>query len=133
LRIVSGQAVAHDFTLEPAPVQLRELTVLTVTAENALVPRDEFTTKQRVYGEFADQLPVDRLQGLLALQQGVVAGIDTGFSGRQTLSIRGGRPDEVITYIDGVPVTPGYRSLGSGGFPLQTGTEISVGTNGVEE
>ncbi|HEX5574702.1 MAG TPA: carboxypeptidase regulatory-like domain-containing protein, partial [Gemmatimonadales bacterium] len=133
LRILAGQTITQDFTLEPAPVQLQQLTVLAVTAENALVPRDEVTTKQRVNGEFADQLPVDQLRALLALQPGVVADVDPTVGERQILSIRGGRPDEVVTYIDGVPVTPGYRSLGGGNFPLQEGTEVRVGTNGMEE
>jgi hypothetical protein len=131
LRVVAGQTITQDFALEPAPVQLRELTVI---AENLLVPRDEVTSKQRVDGEFTQQLPVDRLRGVLALQPGVVAGADTGFAGRQSLSIRGGRPDEMVTYIDGVPVSPGYRSLGYGDPPrLTLGTEIGVGTNAVEE
>jgi carboxypeptidase family protein/TonB-dependent receptor-like protein len=132
LRVLAGQTITQDFALEPAPLQLRELTV--VAAENPLVPRDEVTSKQRVSGWFTERLPVDRLRGVLALQPGIVAGVDTGFGGRQSLSIRGGRPDEVVTYIDGVPVSPGYRSLGYG-FPssMMLGTEISVGTNAVEE
>ncbi|MFL5513943.1 MAG: hypothetical protein ACJ8CN_16085, partial [Gemmatimonadales bacterium] len=56
------------------------------------------------------------------------------FGGRQSLSVRGGRPDEVVTYVDGVPVSPGYRSLGYGNPPrLMRGSEISVGTNAIEE
>ena len=132
LRVLAGQTITQDFTLEPAPLELRELTV--VAAENRLVPRDEVTSKQRVEGWFTERLPVDRLRGVLALQPGIVAGVDTGFGGRQSLSIRGGRPDEAVTYIDGVPVSPGYRSLGYGDPPqLMLGTEISVGTNAVEE
>ncbi len=128
LRVMAGQTVSQDFVLEPATVQLQELT--TVIAENPLVPRDEVTTKQRVNGEFADELPVDRLRGLLALQPGVVAAVDLDSHDNPTLSIRGGRPDEAVTYIDGVPVSPGYRSVGYGD---PSGTEISVGSNGVEE
>jgi carboxypeptidase family protein/TonB-dependent receptor-like protein len=128
LRLLAGQTITQDFALEPAPLQLRELTV--VAAENLLVPRDEVTSKQRVSGWFTERLPVDRLRGVLALQPGIVAGVDTGYGGLQPLSIRGGRFDEAVTYIDGVPVSPGYRApvvLGT------RGTEISVGTNAVEE
>ncbi|HKH82863.1 MAG TPA: TonB-dependent receptor [Gemmatimonadales bacterium] len=124
LRVLAGQTITQDFLLQPAPVQLQELTSL--VAANPLVPRDEVTSKQRVSGEFTDDLPVDRLRGVLTLQPGVIGGVDNGVE-RQSLSIRGGRPDEVVTYIDGVPVTPGYRE----GDPA--GTEISVATNGVEE
>ena len=45
-------------------------------------------------------------------------------------SIRGGRTQEAITYIDGVPVTAGYRG---GARVGSAGTEISVGTNALEE
>jgi hypothetical protein len=128
LRVLAGQTITQDFVLEPATVQLQELT--TVIAENPLVPRDEVTTKQRVNGEFADELPIDRLRGVLALQPGVVVGVDDDGRGSPPLSIRGGRPDEAVTYIDGVPVTPGNRAVGYGDPP---GTEISVGSNGVEE
>jgi hypothetical protein len=130
VRILAGQTITQDFTLEPAPVHLHELTV--VTAYNELVPRDEVTTKQRVNGEFAERLPVDRLRQLLALQPGVVAGVDTG-TNVQSLSIRGGRTDEVATYVDGVPVSPGYRTSGFTDQPLSQSTQISVGTNGLEE
>ncbi len=124
LRVRAGQTVTQDFMLELAPVQLQGIEV--VAAENLLVPRDEVTTKQRVQGDFLERLPVDRVNDLLALQPGVVA---TGRRGVLALSIRGGRPDEAVTYLDGVPVTPGYR-----GLALETpSTQISLGTNAVEE
>ncbi len=124
LRVRAGQTVTQDFVLQAAPVQLQDLEV--VVAENPLVPRDEVTTKQRVQGDFLERLPVDRVNDLLTLQPGVVA---SGQRGPLALSIRGGRPDEAVTYVDGVPVTPGYRGLG-----LATpSTQISLGTNAVEE
>jgi hypothetical protein len=124
LRVLAGQTVTQDFTLEVGPVTLREIEV--VGAENLLVPRDEVTTRQRVQGDFVQRLPVDRLNDILVLQPGVVA---SGQAGPLALSIRGGRSDEAATYVDGVPVTPGYR-----GLALTTpGTQISLGTNAVEE
>lgn len=120
LRILAGQTITQDFALEAAALQLREITV--VAAENVLVPRDEVTSKQRLSGEFARELPQDRLDDLLALQPGVVAS-------PLGLSIRGGRPDEAAVYLDGVPVSPGYRGYRFG----TVGTALSVGTNAVEE
>ena len=69
LRILADQTVTLDVTLESIALQLREITV--VAPENALVPRDEVTTKQRIDGQFVDALPVDRLNDVLALQPGV--------------------------------------------------------------
>ena len=124
LRVLAGQTVTLDFALESTPVQLQGIEV--IAAQNPLVPRDEVTTKQRVQGEFIVRLPIDRVNDLLALLPGVVA---TGARGPLALSIRGGRPDEVAVYVDGISVTPGYR-----GFGLATpSTQLSVGTNGVEE
>jgi hypothetical protein len=130
LRVLAGQTITQDFVLEPAPVQLREITV--VSADNPLVPRDEVTSKQRIDGSFTEQLPVDRVRGVLALQPGIVAGVEADGE-YQTLSIRGGRIDEAAVYVDGVPVSPGYRALMAEGFSTTPGTEISVGTNAVEE
>jgi carboxypeptidase family protein/TonB-dependent receptor-like protein len=138
LRMLADQTVTQDFVLIPAPLQLREITVM--AAENLLVPRDEVTTKQRVDGQFADDLPVDRLDDLLALQPGVVEVTQSALTGaaRESaggLSIRGGRETQNATYLDGVPIQPGYKGdrlygwadLGS------TGTSITIGTNAIEE
>jgi Carboxypeptidase regulatory-like domain/TonB-dependent Receptor Plug Domain len=123
LRVLAGQSVTQDFALAAAPVVLRDIEV---QGANLLVPRDEVATTQRVQGDFLEKLPVDRLNDVLALQSGVVA---TGRDGPLAFSIRGGRADEAVTYVDGVPVTPGYRGLG-----LATpGTQISVSTNAVQE
>jgi hypothetical protein len=128
IRIIAGQTVTQDVTLTPQPVQLEEITV--IAAYNVLVPRDEVTTKQRVDGEFTEQLPVDRLSQMLALQPGVV-GVGN------LLSVRGGRPDENVVYVDGVPTTPATRQLISDGFLGGGGsrdrTSIEVPLPGVEQ
>jgi carboxypeptidase family protein/TonB-dependent receptor-like protein len=111
LRILAGQTITQDFALEPQPIELEEIRVM--AADNPLVPRDEVTTKQRAEGEYVDRLPIDRLTQALALEPGVVAN-----SNGRSLSIRGGRPEETVTYIDGVPVT---------------GLGLEVATNAVQE
>jgi hypothetical protein len=138
LRVLADQTTTQDFTLAAAPVTLREINV--IAAENLLVPRDEVTTKQRVDGEFASALPVDRIRDVLALQPGVQAVSENALSGRGKdagggLSIRGGRETQNVTYIDGVPVQAGY--LGDRLFGWQDrgplGTTIEIGTNAFEE
>ncbi|HJR16756.1 MAG TPA: carboxypeptidase regulatory-like domain-containing protein, partial [Gemmatimonadales bacterium] len=123
VKVLAGQTGTVDIQLEQTAVQIQEITVVTQT--QPLVPRDEVTTKQRIDGEFTSNLPVDRLNNVLALQPGVVAS-----PSNNTLSIRGGRTDEAVTYIDGVPVSPGYRGGNSVG---SLGTEISIGSDGLEE
>jgi hypothetical protein len=138
LRVLADQTVTQDFILSPAPLQLREITV--VAAENLLVPRDEVTTKQRVDGQFADDLPVDRINEVLALQPGVLAVTESALSGGgkdtdRGLSIRGGRATQNATYIDGIPVQPGYKGDRITGWQDlgATGTGITIGTNAIEE
>ena len=139
LRILAGQTVTQDFALALRVVELQEITV--VSAANALVPRDEVTTKQRLNGEYTEALPVDRIAEALVLQPGVV---QSSQRSTMTLSIRGGRPDEAAIYIDGVPVSRGSRGGGDiiafhsvvgGNFTLYDflphGIELPV--NGFEE
>jgi len=123
LRVLSGQTITADITMESTPVEVTEITV--VAAQNELVPRDAVTTKQNVQGEYTDKLPVDRITNALALQPGVVASTGGG-----TLSIRGGRTDEQAVYVDGVPVGAGNRG---GGFVTAGGNSVSIGTNGFED
>jgi hypothetical protein len=124
VKVLAGQTITVDIQLEQTAVQIQEITVVTQT--QPLVPRDEVTSKQRIDGEFTSKLPVDRINSVLTLQPGVVAATPNG----NTLSIRGGRTQEAVTYIDGVPVTAGYRGDSRRG---SAGSEISVGTNSLEE
>ncbi len=71
VKILSGQTITQDVALEQTPVAVQEIQV--IAASNALVPRDQVTSKQLVDGSFTDKLPVDRVNGVLALQPGVSA------------------------------------------------------------
>ncbi len=137
IKILAGQTITQDIQLERSTVQLDTLVV--VAGANALVPRDEVTTKQRIDGQFTENLPVDRVGQVLQLQPGVVA------EGNGTqISIRGGRTDEAATYVDGVSTQPGNRGNGfvaagtnasnannDGGGLSSSG--VTVGSNGFEE
>ena len=122
-RVLGGQTITADITLEQTPFQVEEINVLAAT--RPLVPRDEVTTKQRVDGELSGNLPVDRLNQVLALQPGVVAS-----ASGNTISIRGGRSDEAATYIDGVPTSPGNRGTA---FVTPAGNSIGLTERAVEE
>jgi hypothetical protein len=123
VRVLGDQTITVDIQLEQTAVQIQEITV--VTQAQPLVPRDEVTSKQRISGVFTENLPVDRLNSVLALQPGVVASPTAN-----TISIRGGRTDEAVTYVDGVPVSPGFRGNGR---VSSAGTSIALGANSMEE
>jgi outer membrane receptor for ferrienterochelin and colicin len=122
VKVLAGQTITVDVQLEQTAVEIQEITV--VTQAQPLVPRDEVTTKQRVDGQFADALPVDRLTQVLQLQPGVTA------DNNGALSIRGGRNNEAATYVDGVPTQAGYRG---DRFAGSAGTTLTIGTNSFEE
>jgi carboxypeptidase family protein/TonB-dependent receptor-like protein len=122
VRVLAGQTASVDVQLEQTPVAITEITVVAQT--QPLVPRDEVTTKQRIDGQFADKLPVDRINQVLQLQPGVTA------DNNGNLSIRGGRNNEAATYVDGVPVQAGYRG---DRFTGSAGTSLSISTNAFEE
>ena len=124
VKVLAGQTITVDVQLEQTAVEIQEITVVTQT--QPLVPRDEVASKQRIDGQFTEKLPVDRINSVLALQPGVVAANANG----SLLSIRGGRTEEAVTYVDGVPVSAGYRGESRRG---SAGTEISIGTNALEE
>ena len=120
VRVLAGQTGTVDVQLEQTTVQLEEITVVTQT--QPLVPRDEVTTRQRLDGQVAKELPADRLNQIIALQPGVVAS-----RGSTAISIRGGRTDQNATYIDGVPVQAGYRGTSQGLF-----NDVSIPATQVE-
>jgi outer membrane receptor for ferrienterochelin and colicin len=133
VKVLAGQTITVDVQLEQTAVQIQEITVVTQT--QPLVPRDEVTTKQRIDGAVTSKLPVDRIDQVLALQPGVVS--TTSNSGRRNLlSIRGGRPDENATYVDGVPVASGFRgnySVSAASIVRTDPSEGTMGTNAFEE
>lgn len=85
------------------------------------------STVQALDGKLVDQLPVDRIRDALVLLPGVGAVESNG------LSFRGGRPADAATYLDGVPVSPGYRKADFIFDPLRIPAPgqsfLEVGTN----
>ena len=120
VRVLAGQTMTVNLTLEQRAI---EVTGITITVqENPIVPRDQVASKTIYQGDIIDDLPLDNLNELGRLQPGVV-------ESNRGLVIRGGRPGESATYIDGVLVrNMNARFLGEGARP-----EVQLGTNAVEE
>jgi Ca-activated chloride channel family protein len=106
IKVWTGRTVTQDVVMEQTSVQLDAFTV--VSAAEPLVPRDEVTSTQRITGGHTSALPTDGIGAVLPLQPGVVA------TPGGAASIRGGRTDQSTAYVNGVPVTPGYRGSGFG-------------------
>src|SRR5437867_8561563 len=116
VRVLGGQTITQDVKMQSSAVVLTGVTV--TAASNPIVPRDEVASKTTVGQQLVDNLPVDDIRNIVAVQPGVVeSGSGAG------VSIRGGRPGEANVYIDGAPV----RSTNSGS------QRVNLGTNAVEE
>jgi len=127
VRVLGGQTIDINVTLEPAPVTV---TGVTVTAASNVVPRDQVTSKSIVSGALVNDLPVSNTHDIITLQAGVVdyripqnTDYLTQSGGDRGPSLRGSRPGEAQVYIDGAPV----RALYTGGQCVE------IGTNAVEE
>lgn len=122
-RVLAGQTMTVDFQLSQTAVAIQAIEV--VGERQPLVPRDQVSSKNIVTGETVDQLPVDDVRQVLALQPGVVDS-DRG----KGVSIRGGRSGEEAVYVDGILV----RSYNYGQSNLKLGTnalaELDVLTGG---
>lgn len=121
VRVFAGQTMTVNLTLEQRAIEVGGITV-TVEA-NPLVPRDQVASKPIVQGDLIDELPADNINQVLRLQPGVV-------EGARGLVIRGGRPNEQMLYVDGVPVRNSNQAFVSAGATPQV---VTVGTNAVEE
>ncbi|HSD32346.1 MAG TPA: TonB-dependent receptor, partial [Gemmatimonadales bacterium] len=93
VRVFGGQTITQDIKLSPSAIQVSGLTV--TAAANPIVPRDQVASKSIVSGQTINDLPVDDVRNVIAVQPGVV---ESGASGG--VSIRGGRPGEQNVYID---------------------------------
>ncbi len=128
VRVLAGQTMTVNPVLDRRPV---ELGVITFTVEqNPIVPRDQVTSKPIVSGDVVSELPVDAVNQVLQLQPGVT-------QDSRGLSIRGSRPGEQATYIDGVLVrnfNGGFSGeYGRSGLSTNIGSAATVGTNSLEE
>jgi hypothetical protein len=116
VRVVGGNTIAVDVKMQSSAVVLTGVTV--TAAANPIVPRDQVASKTTVSQQLVDNLPVDDIRNIVAIQPGVV---ESGAS--MGVSIRGGRPGEANVYIDGAPV----RATNSGS------QRVNLGTNAIEE
>lgn len=122
-RVLGGQTVTLNFTLEQAAVELEALVV--AGERNPLVPRDQVSSKRIITGETIDNLPIDNASSIILMSPGVVE-TNSGFS------IRGSREGEEAVYIDGVPV----RSMRTGAtsnleIPTNSLAQVDITTGGI--
>ncbi|HTS63434.1 MAG TPA: TonB-dependent receptor [Candidatus Acidoferrales bacterium] len=133
VRVLADQTMTVNALLAVRAVEIAGITI--TEEQNPIVPRDQVTSKPTIQGETIQQLPVDAVSEVLRLEPGVVES-DRG------LSIRGSRPGEQATYIDGVLIRNfqgafsgpyGGARLASSTSAASTASTTTVGTNALEE
>ncbi|TFG47941.1 MAG: hypothetical protein E4H38_07295, partial [Gemmatimonadales bacterium] len=102
-----------------------------LSAQGAACPVRDPAGSETLIGSDQASLPVDRLVDLLALAPGV-ASLGTG-----ELNVRAAGRNATTAYLDGIPVTPGRRSLAppllGGSYLGANGSGIGIGTNAFTE
>ncbi|NQV49581.1 MAG: TonB-dependent receptor [Candidatus Marinimicrobia bacterium] len=98
---VENVSVISDHTttinIELNQVSLEASEVVTVTATRPTIQFDRTSTESSVSATQIAQMPVESVQDILNLQAGVVEG-----------HFRGGRSQEVVYQIDGIPINDAY-------------------------
>ncbi len=90
-------------------------------------PDSAVTTVRRLDGAFIGDLPADSLEDAFLLLPGI-----TG-SPAGELSFRGGAPGGARVYVDGIPVSPGFRRAPAGGGLAETvRPALGIGTNAID-
>jgi len=96
--INADQTATLDVTLAEAPIEVKEIVI---SAKRPVVDVNQTSSVSTVGRKEIEQLPVQQLSDLVALQAGVV-------SEGSELHIRGGRSDEIQYQVDGVSVNNLY-------------------------
>ncbi len=137
--VLAGQTLTVDASLSSTVVQLEGITV--EGEGDALMPRDNTVTKQRMTAEVIAETPSTRLEDLMVLQAGVQIG--GGGARNRALRIRGGRLGEDGMVVDGVMVRNYTADVDAGGggwrFDFEEGTQsqdatpLEFSTAGIEQ
>jgi len=129
--VMVDQTIKEDFRLSPGTV---EMGVVEVKGKREAIVRTDPTTSRYMTTDEFTKMPVATLADIVRLQAGVVTSPAYG------QHLRGGRPDEVMYYVDGVATSDplfGYQAarvnpeataevvVVSGGFDAEYGEAMS--------
>jgi outer membrane receptor protein involved in Fe transport len=117
VRVLSDQTTSMDIKMSGEAVQVE---TVEITADRPIVSKSTTSSVSSITAEDIKNLPIRNMADLALLSTGVIRSNAADASG---IVIRGGRPDEVAYYVDGVQTT---NKLGGG-----EGTYIIA--NAVEE
>jgi len=101
VRIVSGITKDLDVKLKPTGVEVNEIVIM---AERPLFEAKSTNTVKVFDTKEVSQIPIRGVERVVSLQAGVVSAEGSGgVDGNSTINVRGGRGNEVLYIVDGVP------------------------------
>ncbi len=106
VKVAAGEVSEVSFYLQESTVKLEKVVV---TAKRSLIEPTLSTTTHVLSKEEIEASPLSNVSELIQGQAGVIGGEDT------ELHIRGGRSNEIMLYLDGIPMRD---PLGGGSFGL---------------
>ncbi|MCD6081347.1 TonB-dependent receptor [candidate division WOR-3 bacterium] len=94
-----GLTTEINVTLKPTAIPMGEIVI---KAKRPLVEKDVTSARSIVTSEELERLPIESLHDVISRTAGVTRGI------WGEIHVRGGRSDEVIYMVDGIPITNPY-------------------------
>lgn len=121
VRIRSGSYFEFDFELEPTVIKTE---AITAWGEKPLVDVTEAASVKSIDSEEIAKMPVENVEEVVVAQPGVVKVDDE-------IHIRGGRSDEALILVDGVPMKDALAGTSSAkGIDSKTVSKMDVITGG---
>lgn len=121
--VISDQTVTVNFNLRPTII---EVGPVEITAERQLLIRTQASTQRVITTAEFDKLPVGTLGAIVNLSPGVVTSPAYG------THLRGGRPDEVVYFVDGISTTDPMYGYSAARVNPQATAEVLVISGGFD-
>ena len=113
VRVIAGLSTEQNFKMPTSAVEVNEVRII---AERPLVNKSMTNTQSVIQASDIKNLPLQGVQAIVALSPGVITDVNG-------IHFRGGRADEVQTYVDGVPINN----------PVNQTQQLSVINDAIEE
>ena len=124
--VILDQTVTINFELRPTVIQVG---TIEVTAERQLLVRTQASTQRVFTTDQFDKLPIASLNAIVALTPGLVISSAAGSDGSH---LRGGRPDEIAYFVDGIATSDPVFGYSAARVNPQATAEVLVISGGFD-
>jgi len=124
--VILDQTVTINFNLRSTVIQV---STIEVTAERQLLVRTQASTQRVFTTDQFDKLPIASLNAIVALTPGLVISSAAGSDGSH---LRGGRPDEIAYFVDGIATSDPIFGYSAARVNPQATAEVVVISGGFD-